>query len=121
MFCSVLIGVALALFVTPRLEKDYLRRAAAKGGHADPEDRLVGMMIGCWFIPIGASLLSMKCSLGALTTAISIVGMFIFGWTSPPTVMPGGGNWVGPCSAGIPFGFGSASLSPFLPLPSPTC
>lgn len=33
--------------------------------------------------------------------------MFIFGWTSPPTVMPGGGNWVGPCSAGIPFGFGS--------------
>ena len=56
MFCSVLIGVALALFVTPRLEKDYLRRAAAKGGHADPEDRLVGMMIGCWFIPIGASL-----------------------------------------------------------------
>lgn len=33
--------------------------------------------------------------------------MFIFGWTSPPAVMPGGGNWVGPCSAGIPFGFGS--------------
>ena len=56
MFCSVRIGFALALFVTPRLEKDYLRRAAAKGGHADPEDRLVGMMIGCWFIPIGASL-----------------------------------------------------------------
>ncbi|TFK91081.1 MFS general substrate transporter [Polyporus arcularius HHB13444] len=89
MFCSVLIGVALALFVTPRLEKDYLRRAAAKGGHAEPEDRLVGMMIGCWFIPIG---------------------MFIFGWTSPPTVMPGGGNWVGPCSAGIPFGFGMVVL-----------
>ena len=41
--------------------------------------------------------------------------MFIFGWTSPPTVMPGGGNWVGPCSAGIPFGFGSTSLFPSLP------
>ena len=53
MFCSVLIGVGIALFVTPRLEKDYLRRAAAKGGRADPEDRLIGMMIGCWFIPIG--------------------------------------------------------------------
>ena len=47
----------------------------------------------------------------SLTTFGSFVhlGMFIFGWTSPPTVMPGGGNWVGPCSAGIPFGFGSAS------------
>ena len=84
-FCSVLIGLAIALFVTPRIERDYLRRAAAKGGHADPEDRLPGMMIGCWFVPIS---------------------LFIFGWTSPPAVMPGGGNWVGPVSSGIPFGFG---------------
>lgn len=53
MFCSVLIGLALALLVTPLLEKDYLRRAAAKGGRADPEDRLVGMMIGGPFVPIG--------------------------------------------------------------------
>ena len=43
------------------------------------------MMIGCWFVPIS---------------------LFIFGWTSPPAVMPGGGNWVGPVSSGIPFGFG---------------
>ncbi|EMD38027.1 hypothetical protein CERSUDRAFT_113138 [Gelatoporia subvermispora B] len=84
-FCSVLIGVALALCVTPRIEANYRLRAEAKGGSADPEDRLVGMMIGCWFVPIS---------------------LFIFGWTSPPYVMPGGGNWVGPCSAGIPFGFG---------------
>ncbi|KAI1795035.1 MFS general substrate transporter [Ganoderma leucocontextum] len=84
-FCSVLIGLALALFVTPRIERDYLKRAAAKGGHADPEDRLVGMMLGCWFVP---------------------VSLFIFGWTSPPVVMPGGGNWVGPAASGIPFGFG---------------
>lgn len=34
--------------------------------------------------------------------------LFIFGWTSPPYVMPGGGNWVGPCISGVPFGFGSA-------------
>jgi len=85
MFCSVLIGVALALLVTPLLEKNYLRRAAAKGGRAEPEDRLVGMMIAAPFVPIS---------------------LFIFGWTSPPAVMPGGGNWVGPCSSGIPFGFG---------------
>ncbi|CAK5282450.1 unnamed protein product [Mycena citricolor] len=70
-FCSVLIGVALALIATTQLEKNYLQRAMAKGGRADPEDPL-----------------------------------FIFGWTSPPYVMPGGGNWVGPASAGIPFGFG---------------
>ena len=88
-FCSVLIGLGLALFVTPRIERDYLRRAEAKGGHADPEDRLVGMMLGCWFVPIS---------------------MFIFGWTSPPAVLPGGGNWVGPVSSGIPFGFGSEYL-----------
>ncbi|KAH9832884.1 MFS general substrate transporter [Rhodofomes roseus] len=84
-FCSVLIGLAIALFVTPQVEKNYQKRAAAKGGKADPEDRLVGMMIGCWFVPIS---------------------LFIFGWTSPPVVMPGGGNWVGPVSSGIPFGFG---------------
>ncbi|KAJ7735133.1 MFS general substrate transporter [Mycena maculata] len=84
-FCSVLIGLSLALFVTPQLEKNYLKRAAAKGGHADPEDRLVGMMLAAPFVPIS---------------------LFIFGWTSPPYVMPGGGNWVGPASAGIPFGFG---------------
>ncbi|KAH9939282.1 MFS general substrate transporter [Epithele typhae] len=84
-FCSVLIGLFCALFVTPRIERNYLARAEAKGGRADPEDRLVGMMIGCWFVP---------------------ASLFIFGWTSPPTVLPGGGNWVGPVSSGIPFGFG---------------
>lgn len=88
-FCSVLIGVALAICVTPRIERDYLRRAAEKGGRADPEDRLPGMMIGCWFVP---------------------VSLFIFGWTSPPAVLPGGGNWVGPVSSGVPFGFGSTYL-----------
>lgn len=84
-FLSVIIGVFCALFVTVQVEHDYHRRAMAKGGHADPEDRLVGMMLGCWFVPIS---------------------LFIFGWTSPPYVMPGGGNWVGPCISGIPFGFG---------------
>ncbi|KAJ7683570.1 MFS general substrate transporter [Mycena rosella] len=84
-FCSVLIGLALALLVTPQLEKNYLKRAAAKGGRADPEDRLVGMILAAPFVPLS---------------------LFIFGWTSPPYVAPGGANWVGPASAGIPFGFG---------------
>ncbi|KAG7444099.1 MFS general substrate transporter [Guyanagaster necrorhizus] len=85
MFCSVFIGLGIALCITPLLEKSYLKQAEKKGGRADPEDRLLGSMIGAPFVPIA---------------------LFIFGWTSPPTVMPGGGNWVGPASAGIPFGFG---------------
>lgn len=36
--------------------------------------------------------------------------MFIFGWTSPPAVGSGGGSWVGPCSSGIPFGFGMVTI-----------
>ncbi|KAJ7062878.1 MFS general substrate transporter [Mycena amicta] len=84
-FCPVLIGLGLALLVTPCLERDYLNRAAAKGGRADPEDRLVGMMLAGPLVPIS---------------------LFIFGWTSPPYVAPGGSNWVGPASAGVPFGFG---------------
>ncbi|WWD22602.1 hypothetical protein CI109_107095 [Kwoniella shandongensis] len=80
-FIPVFIGVGLALVVTPLLEKGY----AAKGDAVTPEDRLPGMLIGGPFVPIS---------------------LFIFGWTSPPYVAAGGGSWVGPCSAGIPFGFG---------------
>ena len=82
-FCSVLIGVALALFVTPLLEKTYTRKSQT--GTVTPEDRLPGMLIGGPFVPIS---------------------LFIFGWTSPPYVPVGGGSWVGPTFAGIPFGFG---------------
>ncbi|GFZ48481.1 Polyamine transporter 2 [Saitozyma sp. JCM 24511] len=80
-FCSVLIGVGLALCVTPMLEAKY----AAKGTTVTPEDRLPGMLLGGPFVPIS---------------------LFIFGWTSPPYVEPHGASWVGPVSAGIPFGFG---------------
>ncbi|WWC57511.1 uncharacterized protein I303_100043 [Kwoniella dejecticola CBS 10117] len=80
-FIPVFFGVGLALFVTPWLEKKY----TAKGDNVTPEDRLPGMLIGGPFVPLS---------------------LFIFGWTAPPYVAPGGGSWVGPCSAGIPFGFG---------------
>lgn len=79
-FCSVLIGVALALLVTPLLEKRYLR----KGTNVTPEDRLPGMLVGGPWVPIS---------------------LFIFGWTAPPYVQPHGGSWVGPTISGIPFGF----------------
>lgn len=80
-FCSVLIGVAFALLVTPSLERAY----TAKGTAVTPEDRLPGMLVGGPFVPIS---------------------LFIFGWTSPPYVQPHGASWIGPVSSGIPFGFG---------------
>ncbi|EKM53821.1 uncharacterized protein PHACADRAFT_211461 [Phanerochaete carnosa HHB-10118-sp] len=88
-FISVWIGLAGALIVTPQLEKNYRARMIAKGGKADPEDRLVGMMLGSVWVPIS---------------------LFIFGWTSPPFVQPGGGSWVGPVASGIPFGFGMVTI-----------
>ncbi|KAI0066245.1 MFS general substrate transporter [Artomyces pyxidatus] len=88
-FCSVLVGLALALFVTPLLERKYMQQVERKGGKADPEDRLPGMMLGAPFIPIS---------------------LFIFGWTSPPIVEAIGARWIGPCLSGVPFGFGMVVL-----------
>lgn len=51
-FISVLIGVAIALIVTPKLEKIYNVRTEARGGKGLPEDRLVGAMIAAPFVPI---------------------------------------------------------------------
>lgn len=51
-FLSVIIGLLLALLFTPQLEKDYLRRCAERGGKGEPEDRLIGMMMGAPFVPI---------------------------------------------------------------------
>lgn len=103
MFISVIVGLALALCVMPLVERNYRARAAAKGGQAEPEDRLVGMMIGCWFVPVCTSPLRLSSHGTALTPRTA---MFIFGWTSPPYVPPGGARWAGPCLAGVPFGFG---------------
>jgi hypothetical protein len=46
-FLSVIIGLLGALLVTPRLEKDYARRAAAKGGRADPEVSFLHLVLPC--------------------------------------------------------------------------
>lgn len=42
----------MALCATPFLERVYLAKSKAKGGKADPEDRLIGMMVGAPAIPI---------------------------------------------------------------------
>lgn len=54
MFIPVLIGLGLAICITPQFEKRYLLQVKAKGGKADPEDRLPAMMLGAPFVPICA-------------------------------------------------------------------
>ena len=96
-FCPILIGVALALAFMPVLEQMFHKQVEKKGGKADPEDRLPGMMIAAPWIPI--------CMCSSLLPAdprlTNYIVLFIFAWTSPPIVHPGGGNWVGPVSAGV--------------------
>lgn len=99
----VLIGVAIALFVLPPIERRYVAKYHNNGGHLPPEERLTGMMIGKLFRKTpGLHFLIVLLS-GAPMIPISL---FILGWTAPPYVSPGPGTWVGPCSAGIPFGCG---------------
>lgn len=82
-FIPIAVGVILSSVIAPWINKDYLRRAKPyvdAGRAPPPELRLYPMMVGCWFVP---------------------VGLFIFAWTSYPTI-----SWVGPTLAGLPCGFG---------------
>lgn len=78
MFIPILMGAMCALFTTPILEKKYV--ALCRRRSPTPEDRLIGAMIGAPFIPIALYLL-------AATSYKQVI-------------------WVGPCSAGLPFGYG---------------
>lgn len=78
MFIAILIGALFALCTTPVLEKKYM--AMCKRRTPTPEDRLVGAMIGAPF---------------------PAVALFILGATSHHGII-----WVGPCSAGLAFGYG---------------
>lgn len=83
MFIPIGVGIIIASLVAIYFNKDYNRRAQKYIDNREmppPELRLIPMMYGCWFIPIG---------------------LFIFGWTSYPTV-----SWAGPCFAGIASGIG---------------
>jgi hypothetical protein len=99
-FIPVLFGVAIALFVTPQLEKLYHKASKEKGGKADPEDRLPGMMWGAPLVPIGERFMGCVPWWMKLKKDKNRIALFIVGWTSPNAVMPGGGNWVGPVSGG---------------------
>lgn len=80
---GVLLSTVLAIYVN----KDYNRRAQKyidRGELPPPELRLIPMMFSCWFIP---------------------AGMFIFAWTSYPTI-----SWAGPAFSGILTGAGFTAL-----------
>ncbi|ODQ64059.1 MFS general substrate transporter [Nadsonia fulvescens var. elongata DSM 6958] len=86
-FIPIAVGVLLATFFAPFINKDYNRRAAPyfeKGELPPAELRLIPMLFGCWTIPMG---------------------LFIFAWSSYPTI-----SWVGPTLAGLPCGFGFVIL-----------
>ncbi|ANB13987.1 Tpo3p [Sugiyamaella lignohabitans] len=82
-FIPIIVGVLISTAISPYVNSDYVRRANAyldKGEVPPAELRLIPMMVGCWFVPIG---------------------LFIYAWTSYPTI-----SWVGPTLAGLPCGFG---------------
>ncbi|KAM9934229.1 hypothetical protein OXX80_006174 [Metschnikowia pulcherrima] len=83
MFIPIGVGVIVASAITPFVNNDYNRRAQPyrdRGELPPPELRLLPMMIGCWFLP---------------------VGLFAFAWSSYPHV-----SWAGPCFSGFAVGFG---------------
>ncbi|KKY23690.1 putative mfs multidrug transporter [Phaeomoniella chlamydospora] len=81
MFIPLAVGVIMSSMCSPFVNKHYNKLCAkAPNGRPVPETRLLPMMFGCWFIP---------------------VGLFIFAWTSYPHVSA----W-GPMIGGWPVGFG---------------
>lgn len=87
MFLPIGLGVILASVIAPYVNNDYNKRAQVYRDRRElppPELRLIPMMFGCWFLPIG---------------------LFSFAWTSSPHI-----SWAGPCFSGLACGFGFLSL-----------
>lgn len=82
MYIPILIGAGLALSTTPILEAQYKKLCRRRV--PEPEDRLIGGMIGALF---------------------PAIALFILGATSYKHII-----WVGPASAGIAFGYGMVLL-----------
>lgn len=83
MFIPVGLGVLIATALSPIFNKHYNKLAKKyvdRGDLPPPELRLIPMMIGSWFVPIG---------------------LFSFAWSSYPHV-----SWAGPCISGLACGFG---------------
>ena len=81
MFIPLAVGVICSAACAPFVNKHYQKLCRnAPNGKPAAEARLIPMMFGCWFIP---------------------VGLFIFAWTSYPRLSA----W-GPMLGGFPIGFG---------------
>lgn len=76
-FCSIILGIGLAMFAMPFQEILYARHTAREG--PSPEARLYPMLVGAIIMP---------CSL------------FVFAFTSYKGI-----HWIGPAVAGVMFGF----------------
>lgn len=81
MFIPIAVGVICSAVCAPLVNKHYLRICAGYADGKPPaEKRLIPMMYSCWLIP---------------------VGLFIFAWTSYPSL-----SYWGPMMGGFPVGFG---------------
>ena len=83
MFIPIGAGVILGTVLSPIFNRDYLKKAKRytdRGEIPPAELRLIPMMVGCWFIPIG---------------------LFSYAWTSFPRI-----SWAGPCFSGFSCGLG---------------
>ncbi|AQZ09566.1 hypothetical protein BZL39_A05010 [Zygosaccharomyces parabailii] len=87
MFIPLGAGTILGTLAAPFLNKDYVKRARkyTDQGQVPPAElRLIPMMIGCWFVPIG---------------------LFAYAWSSYPHI-----SWAGPAFSGFSCGFGFMML-----------
>lgn len=80
MFIPVAVGVLLSAACAPFVNNHYMQLVTKHNGKPPAEARLWPMMLSCWLIPIG---------------------LFIFAWTSYPSL-----SWAGPALGGLPVGFG---------------
>lgn len=87
MFLPIAAGVILSSCCAPYINSDYNKRAQLyrdRGELPPPELRLIPMMVGCWFVPIG---------------------LFAWAWSSYTRL-----SWAGPAFSGFACGFGFLSL-----------
>ncbi|PMD29589.1 MFS general substrate transporter [Hyaloscypha variabilis F] len=79
-FCGVAIGMISAVIYTIPENKRYIRAAQKTSRGAPPEQRLLPVMVGSVFLPLG---------------------LFWFAWTNYPSI-----HWIVSIIATVPFGFG---------------
>ncbi|KID72018.1 Major facilitator superfamily multidrug transporter mdrA [Metarhizium brunneum] len=79
-FLGIMVGMLAAIAFTLPLNRRYIETQRKCGGHAPPEARLPGTLVGSIALP---------------------VGLFWFAWTNSSSV-----HWIVSILAGVPFGFG---------------